>query len=262
MKATVNNVMIHYEISGKAENPVVMLSHSLGCSSIMWVPQLAILGTSHRVLCFDTRGHGSSDAPSGPYSLEQLGEDAVGLLDTLGIDQVHFVGLSMGGMIGQSVALNHPERLLSLTLCDTTAFIPQDALPIWRDRIQTVRSKGLKAVVNETMERWFTPPYLRRNPPEVKIIRDQFVATPVEGYIGCSEAIMKLDYLERLTEIRVPVQIMVGEEDPGTPVTAAEAMHERISGSELMVIPSAAHLSNIEQAETFNGALTAFLERR
>jgi 3-oxoadipate enol-lactonase len=262
MKANVNNVMTHYEISGKEQRPVVMLSHSLGCSSIMWVPQLAVLGTTFRMLCFDTRGHGESDAPPGPYSLEQLGEDAVGLLDALNIDRVHFVGLSMGGMIGQSVALNHSKRLLSLTLCDTTAFIPPDAQAVWQDRIQTVRDMGLKAVVDETMARWFTPPYLHWNPPEVKVIHDQFVKTDVAGYIGCSQAIMKLDYLERLPEISIPVQIMVGEEDPGTPVAAAEAMHERIAGSKLVVIPSAAHLSNIEQAQIFNRELMAFLKKQ
>ena len=262
MRVEANGIKINYEISGKKGAPPVMLSHSLGSSLDMWDPQLAVLEPHYQVLRYDTRGHGGSDAPSGAYTLEMLGEDAHGLLDALGMDKVHFVGLSMGGMIGQCLALNHADRLENLVLCDTAALLPEEAQPLWQERIQLAREKGLEALVNETLERWFTPDFLGQNPPEVKPIRQQFLATPIDGYTGCSEAIRGLNYLERLTEIKIRTLIMVGEEDPGTPVAAAEAMQQRIAGSALVVIPSAAHLSNVERAQAFNTTLLSFLQQR
>jgi 3-oxoadipate enol-lactonase len=213
------------------------------------------------VLRFDTRGHGNSDAPAGAYTLEQLSADAVGLLEALNIETVHFVGLSMGGMIGQCLALDYSERLMSLALCDTAAIMPEETQPIWQQRIDAAGESGMAGQVNETLERWFRPEYLQLNPPEVEMIRQQILATPPAGYIGCCEAIRRLQYLERLEQIKLPTLIMVGEEDPGTPVAASEAMHARISGSKLVILPEARHLSNIEQAEAFNTALMEFLTR-
>ena len=262
MRVQAGDIQINYEISGNENGPVVMMSHSLGSSSIMWEPQLSVLEGGYRLVRFDTRGHGHSDAPKGAYTLDQLAGDALSILDTLGIDKVHFVGLSMGGMIGQCLALSHADRLISLALCDTAGIIPDEAQPIWQERIDTTRKSGMAAGVDETMERWFTEPYLSQAPPAVDIIRTQFLNTPVDGFIGCSEAIRRLNYLDQLASIQLPVLIIVGEDDPGTPVTAAEAMHARIESSELVVIPSAAHLSNIEQADAFNEALVSFLDRQ
>ncbi|MGD8226791.1 MAG: 3-oxoadipate enol-lactonase [Desulfobacteraceae bacterium] len=262
MQIEANGIKMNYELSGKMGAPHVMLSHSLGSSLVMWDPQLAVLEPHYQVLRYDTRGHGGSDAPSGAYTLEMLGRDALGLIDALGIDKLHFIGLSMGGMIGQYLALNHANRLESLVLCDTAAILPKEAQPIWKQRIQLAREKGLEALVDETLERWFTPSFLAQSPPEVQSIHQQFLATPMTGYMGCSEAIRGLNYLERLSEIKIPTLIMVGEEDPGTPVAAAEAMHQRIAGSTLVVLPSAAHLSNVEQTATFNTALLSFLQQR
>ncbi len=257
-----NGIKMNYELSGKEGAPVVMLSHSLGSSLIMWNLQLEVLEPHYQLLRYDTRGHGESEAPPGAYTFDMLGDDALGLLDALGIEKVHFVGLSMGGMIGQCLALNHPERLENLVLCDTAALLPEEAQPIWQERIEMAREKGMEALVGETLERWFTPSFLRQNPPEVERIRQQFLSTPVDGYMGCSEAIRGLNYLERLSEIKIPTLIMVGEEDPGTPVAAAELMQHRIAGSALVVLPSAAHLSNVEQAAAFNRALISFLQQR
>lgn len=256
----VNGIHINYELSGPQDGPVVVLSHSLGSSLIMWEPQVKPLEARFRVLRYDTRGHGQSDAPAGAYTLEQLMEDAVGLLDRLGIDIVHWVGLSMGGMIGLCLALNHPGRLRTLALCDTAAVIPEEAQPMWQERIDAARGKGLEALVDATMERWFTSSFLAQNPHQVESIRRQFLATPVAGYIGCSEAIRRLNLLDRLPEIQIPTLIMVGEDDPGTPVSASRAMHGRIPNSELIVLPDAAHFSNVEQADAFNQALLDFLE--
>lgn len=261
MEIKANGIQVSYEVSGKKDGPVVMLSHSLGSGLVMWHPQMKALDPHFRVLRYDTRGHGKSEVSEGPYTLELLVEDAVGILDALGIDRVHFVGLSMGGMVGQGLALNHPNRLHSLVLCDTSSIVPKEGQPAIQERIDTARNRGMEALVDVTFERWFTPSFLSKNPPSLKIIRKQFLATPVEGYIGCSEALRRLNYRDRLSEIKLPALIMVGEEDPGTPVAASQAIHERIQGSELVIIPAARHLSNVEQPGIFNENLVGSLRR-
>jgi 3-oxoadipate enol-lactonase len=259
MRIHANRLDINYELSGRDGAPVVMLSHSLASSMLMWSPQLGALEPHFRILRYDMRGHGGSEAPEGAYTLEMLAEDAVGLLDALGIDAVHFVGLSIGGMIGQALALNHASRLKRLVLCDTSAIMPNEAKPILQQRIAAARQNGMAEQVDGTLERWFTPEYLKANPPEVEMIRQQIQSTSLAGYIGCSEALRGLNYLERLPEITLSTLVIVGEEDPGTPVAAAEAIHERIAGSKLVILPSARHLCNIEQAEAFNKVLMKFL---
>jgi 3-oxoadipate enol-lactonase len=259
MNINANGINLNYELSGKEGAPVVMLSHSLSSSMVMWHPQLDLIASHFKVLRYDMRGHGGSEAPQGAYTLELLAEDAVALLDALGIDTVHVVGLSIGGMIGQGLALNHGGRLKSLVLCDTSAIMPDEAQPILQGRIAAAREEGMPGQVDDTLDRWFTPGYLKGNPPEVEMIRKQVLATPLAGYIGCSQALGGLNYLDRLSEIKLPTLIIVGEEDPGTPVAASEAMQERIDGSKLVVLSAARHLSNIEQSGAFNAALMDFL---
>ena len=196
MRIKANAIEINYELSGKKAAPVVVLSHSLASSLVMWNPQMDALNPHFQVLRYDMRGHGHSDVTPGPYTLELLGKDVIGLLDALNIDQVHFVGLSIGGMIGQGLALNHTHRLKSLILCDTASIIPQEAQPIWQERIHQALSKGMEAQVDETMERWFTPSFRKQGSPMLEIIRNQILATSVLGYMGCAEAIRKLHYLE------------------------------------------------------------------
>ena len=259
MVITANGLKMNYEISGKEGAPTIVLSHSLGSSLVMWGPQMESLRTHFRVLRYDTRGHGGTENPAGPYNLEMLGEDAIALLDALKIQRVHFVGLSMGGMIGQYLGLSHPTRLRSLVLCSTAAALPPEAQPLWDERIETARTKGLQALVDATLERWFTSAYLQKNPPMLGIIRRQFLETPPEGFIGCCEAIRRLNYLSRLPEINTPSSILVGEEDPGTPVSASQAIQEKIPGSKLVILSAAKHLANIEKAEAFNSTLMSFL---
>jgi 3-oxoadipate enol-lactonase len=255
-----NGIQTNYELSGKKKTSMVILSHSLGCSLSMWDPQMDALIPYFQVLRYDIRGHGRSDAPPGPYTPELLAKDVIALLDVLAIDKVHWVGLSMGGMIGQAVALNHPDRLKSLVLCDTTAVIPPEAQPLWQERINAVREKGIESQLEPTMERYFTPSFLKSNPPILGAIRKQFQATPVEGYLGCVEAIRRLNFLDRLSKIKIPTLIMVGEHDPGTPVSASQAIHEKISDSKLVIVPSARHLPNVEQPDAFNTNLLTFLK--
>jgi len=259
LKVHANNIQMNHELTGNKDAAVVMLSHALGSGISMWDPQMEVLGSRYRVLRYDTRGHGGTDAPANAYTMELLGDDAVRLMDALDIEKVHWVGLSMGGMVGQSIALNHSDRLLSLALCDTAAIVPEEAQTLWQERIEAVRAQGMQALVESTLERWFTPGYRSGDHPEVELIRRVFLATPVAGFVGCSEAIRKLAYLDRLSEITTPTLIVVGEDDPGTPVAASEAMHKRIPDSRLVVLPSAAHLSNIEQARAFNQTLMDFL---
>ena len=259
MLIKVNGIQMNYELSGQENGQVVMLSHSLGSSLVMWNPQIESLEPRFRVLRYDTRGHGGSEAAQGPYALEMLGQDAISLMDALKLDKVHWVGLSMGGMIGQFIALNHPDRLWSLILCDTAALTPKESQPMIQERIDTVRGKGMAPLLEPTMERWFTPSFLCLNSQMLSLIRKQFLGTPVAGYIGCTEAIRKLNYLDRLSEIEIPTLIMVGEDDPGTPVSASKAMHERILESKLAILSSARHLSNVEQPQAFNETLVSFL---
>jgi 3-oxoadipate enol-lactonase len=260
MRIKSNGIQINYELSGKKGAPIVVLSHSLSSSLLMWNPQMDVLNPHFQVLRYDMRGHGKSNAPSGAYTLELLGEDVIGLLDALKMDRVHFVGLSLGGMIGQYLTLNHPHRLKSLALCDTSAIAPADAQPLWQERIEKARKQGMESLLEETMERWFTPSFLKQNPPMLALIRQEFLATPVSGYIGCIEAIRRLNYLDQLSRIKIPTLIIVGEDDPGTPVSASEAIHDRISSSKLVILPSARHLSNIEQKDAFNTVLLPFLK--
>jgi 3-oxoadipate enol-lactonase len=254
-----NGIQISYELSEEKDAPVVVLSHSLGSSMLMWQPQFEVLKSHFRVLRYDMRGHGKSEATEGAYTFEQLAADVIGLLDALKLESVHFVGLSIGGMIGQCLALNYADRLRTLSLCDTAAIIAKDALPLFEERIRRARDQGMEALVKETLERWFTQSYLKQNSPEVERIRNQILATSLAGFVGCSRAILGLNYIERLSEIDLPTLIIVGEDDPGTPVTASQAIHQRIQNSKLVVLPSAAHLSNIEQADAFNSALLEFL---
>ena len=260
MLINANGIQINYELSGKEDAPVVVLSHSLGCSMVMWNPQLEVLEPHFRVLRCDMRGHGDSEATEGNYTLDLLAADVIGLLDALSVNRVHFVGLSIGGMIGQCLAIHYPDRFKSLTLCDTSPVIPDEAKPLFQERMDLARKEGMQALVEGTLERWFTPPYRAQNPPAIDLIRNQFLATSVTGFNACSAAIMELNYLDRLAEIKLPTLIIVGEDDPGTPVEASETIHKLIQGSTLVVLPSAAHLSNIEQSGAFNSHLLSFLQ--
>jgi len=259
VRITANGLRINWQLTGPENAPVVVLSHSLGSSGIMWDWQVPMFVERFRVLRYDTRGHGGTDAPAGPYHLDSLGDDAIGLLDALDIQRVHWVGLSMGGMIGQNLALRHPQRLDSLVLCDTTSEVPPEARATWDERIATAEMHGLEPLCAGTMERWFTPAFLERNPEEVQVIRQQFLQTPTSGYVGCCQAICELDYTDRLSSIALPVQIIVGAQDPSAPPSVSEMMQERISGAALTVIDDAAHLSNVEQPRAFNNAAMRFL---
>jgi 3-oxoadipate enol-lactonase len=260
VRVLANDLHTNCQFSGPEQAPLVVLSHSLASSGIMWEQQMPALVDGFRVLRYDIRGHGGSDAPAGPYSLDSLGDDVIAMLDALDVERVHWVGISMGGMIGQNLALRHPRRLASLVLCDTTSRIPEQARPMWDERIAIAEKSGMKPLCDGTMERWFTPPFLADNGPDLHTIREQFLSTPTSGYVGCCQAIRDLDYTDRLSEITLPVQLIVGADDPTTPPEASRVIQREIDGAALTLIDNASHLCNVEQPAAFNGALLEFLE--
>ena len=258
MRIDANGISVHYSIEGPENGPVVVLSHSLAANLAMWDWQMPVLG-DYRVVRYDTRGHGGTDAPAGEYTLETLADDLFGLLDALNLKAVHYIGLSMGGMIGQTAALKDQGRFLSLGLCDTSSVVPLAGKDAWTERIGVARAQGMEAVMPSTIERWFSPEYQQDASSEVDKIREMIQSTPVDGFCGCCHAIMGLNLTDRLQAITVPTLLVVGEDDPGTPVAAHEVIQQKIAGSKLVVIPGARHFSNVEQQGAFNAAITAFL---
>lgn len=259
MKISANGIDINYTIEG--EGPWLTMSHSLACNLHMWDEEARRLSQRYKVLRYDTRGHGKSGAPAGAYTLELLADDLHALLQALGVQSTHFVGLSMGGMIGQAYALKYPGMFRSLALCDTTSSYPAAAAGMWAERIKTVESLGMEAVVESTLARWFTEPYRKAHPETVEKVAAMIRSTPATGFVGCSHAIRQINFTARLAQIRCPALVIVGKDDPGTPVAMAEEIHQALPNSQLVVIPSAAHLSNLEQPDAFNQALSGFLDQ-
>ncbi len=257
MKIKTNGVEINCVIEG--EGPWLTMAHSLACNLSMWDPQMQALLKNYKVLRFDTRGHGASSAPEGAYTLEQMADDMHGLFAELGIRHTHFSGLSMGGMIGETYALKYPGVFQSMVLADTTSRRPPNAGQMWGERVRMAREKGMDALVEGTLGRWFTEPWRKANPEVMARIGNDIRNTPVAGFAGCCDAIAKIDVLDRLGEIDCPALVIVGEDDHGTPPEMARQIHARLRGSELLIIPSAAHLSNVEQPAIFNKALAEFL---
>jgi len=259
MKLKAHGIEINYEIQG--EGPVVTFGHALGTNLALWDEQARVLQGRYRVLRFDTRGHGQSSAPAGAYTLDLLADDLKGLLDGLGITQTHYAGISMGGMIGQTFALKYPAMVQSLVLCDTTSRYPADAAPVWQERIRTVEAKGMGGIMEGMLERWFTAPFRKRSPALMDRVRAMLRATNPQGYIGCCHALPKINVTDRLKELHGPALIIVGEEDPGTPLEMAREIHRALPSAELVVLRSASHLSNLEQPGEFNRVLLGFLDK-
>ena len=261
MKVHANGIDIHYEIAGNG--PVVMFAHSLGSDLSIWEAQKSALAGRHTVLTYDIRGHGGTgygnEATPGAYDFDLLAADAIALLDALKIDKASFVGISLGGMIGQAVALAAPRRIEKLVLADTTCRYPPEVQATWPARIRQVETGGLEALVAPTLERWFTPPYRAAHPEVMARIGKLIRSTPVAGYAGGCHAIATLDFTERLAALRMPAMVVVGDQDAGIPLPLAQALADAIPGARLEVVAGAAHLCNIEQADAFNRLLLDFL---
>jgi 3-oxoadipate enol-lactonase len=254
-----NGIRIAYRLDGPENAPVVLFSNSLMSNFSMWDPQLAAVSAKYRVLRYDQRGHGATETTPGPYTIELLTEDAFALTEALGIERVHFVGLSMGGFSGQMMATRHPGKLRSLVLSDTACVMPPESL--WNERIQIAETQGIAALAQGTLERWFTAPFHQTGKSELEKVRAMILGTKAEGYIACAKAIRDMRLCDDLPKIKTPTLVLVGESDPACPVAAAQVLHKGIAGSEYVVLKSAAHLPNIEQSAAFNKAVLAFLDR-
>ena len=255
-----NGYSLHYEISG--DGPWLTLSHALAADHKMWDAQVTALSGQFRILRYDLRGHGLSSVPPSPWTFADLVNDVLALWDHLGIERSHFVGLSLGGMIGQYLALAAPERIDRLVLCSTSSgkgANPEAVAKLWEQRIAQVEAGGMASVVEATLNRWFTEPYHLDFPAEVARIGGLIAATPVAGYAACGRLIANLDTTDRLPKITLPTMVLAGDEDVGTTPAMAEAIAAAIPGSRFEVLPQASHLINIEQEELFNALLSAFL---
>lgn len=255
----VNGVALHCELTGPAGAPVVAFSNSLGTTLEMWDALVPALRGRYRVLRYDTRGHGRSPTRDEPAEIWDLAGDLAGLFDALGIARAHVVGLSLGGMTGQALASRHPERVVSLTLMATAAFMPSEAT--WNERAALVRAEGTAAIVDATMGRWFTAGYPERAPEQVSPIRERFVAIDRAGYAVCCGAIGRMDLRPHIGAIAAPTLVIAGRDDPATPVAMAEEIRSLVPDAELLVLPRAAHLLAVERADAVAPHLLAFLDR-
>jgi len=251
-----NGLHIHYSLSGGASAPVVILSNSLGTNFTMWDLQAPALEKRFRLLRYDTRGHGRTAVPPGPYTIDQLGRDVLALLDALKIDRVHFCGLSMGGMIGMWLGVHAPQRVHRLVLCSTA---PKIGTPeTWNPRIEAIRKSGMNAVASAVIERWLTPEFRARAPEASTALLGLLQIASPAGYTACCEAIRDADLREAVAAIRAPVQVIMGARDPATPPADGRALAARIPGAQYAELDGS-HLCNIESPERFNETLVGFL---
>jgi 3-oxoadipate enol-lactonase / 4-carboxymuconolactone decarboxylase len=255
--ATVDNTRLFYRLEGTPGKPVLVLSHSIGCDHGMWAPQAADLLPHFQVLRYDTRGHGASDAPKGEYSIELLGRDVLALLDSLGVGNFAFCGLSMGGAIGQWLAINVPQRITHLILANTSPYFHPRSN--WEERIHMVNNGGIAAIVDTAMKRFFSAEALAQDDQYANSIRSVVLGTNPVGYLGCCAALRDVDHRELLPRIKTPTLVIVGDRDVSTPWEGrGEILAQNISGALVVRLP-AAHLSNLAKPRSFTMALLEFL---
>jgi len=257
MITTDDGCPIYVEVTGREGAPALMLSNSLGTNLHMWDDQADEWAKHFRLIRYDRRGHGKSGVPKGPYSMERFGRDVLAILDALKIKKTNWCGLSMGGMVGQWLGANAPDRVEKLILSNTN-FHYADKGP-WNDRIKFVREKGLAALVDPNMERWFTAGFRARAPQAIARMKEMFLATDLAGYIASSEAVRDMDFTASNPRISAPVLVIVGKQDPATPPAAGEAIVKQIKGAKLVGL-DAAHISNIEQPQLYTETVLNFLK--
>jgi 3-oxoadipate enol-lactonase len=255
--ATLNTVRLHYRIDGAEHLPWLLLCNSLGTDLLMWDAQIDALSAHFRVLRYDRRGHGESSAPPSPYTIDDLGRDVLGLLDALEIPKTHFCGLSIGGLVGQWLALNATERIERLVLCSTAAKIGTEEG--WRPRIAQVRDHGLESIADATVLRWFTPAFVEREPAVIEAIRTGLLHTSKDAYIGCCEALIHADFRADLGHIRMPLLAIAGNDDPVTTPDDLRHIADQVGNGRYAEV-AGRHICNIESAAEFNAALTTFLK--
>jgi 3-oxoadipate enol-lactonase len=253
---------LYYDLVGSENAPLVCITHSLASDGGSWAEQVpALLQAGFRVLRLDMRGHGGSDPVEGAYTMKQLAGDVANVLDALGLARVHYIGLSIGGMIGQAFALDHREKLISALWCDTLPASPPGAGEVWAPRIKAVReSNSLAPIAEASMDRYLSPAFQAKNPGRWKQLRDTVVGTTPAGYLGCSAAILDFDFVARLPSLRLPVLVVCGEHDAGTPASENRRLAGLVPGARYEEIAGMRHFPNVEAPDTFNRIMLGWLD--
>lgn len=255
----VNGGRLHYRFDGPEGAPVLMFSNSLGTNLHMWDAQVPELTREFRVLRYDSRGHGHSTATPGPYALQGLGQDVIGLLDALHIEHVFFCGLSLGGVIAQWLGINARSRLNAIVISNSAAKI--GSVDFWNQRIQKLREGGIAPVAAAQVLRWFTEKYVTAQPEVIEKMKQMFVATPLDGYIATCEALRDFDLRGSINHIQTPTLVLAGTHDPVTTLADAKFMAVGIPGAQYAEL-NASHLSNIEDSAAFTAAVLEFFSHQ
>ena len=260
MRIKANGITFNYQIDGPEGAPWLAFSNSLATDLSMWDEQAAELKKSFRVLRYDHRGHGGTEATDGRYSFDLLVADVVALFDALSIKRAHFIGISMGGMTGLALAQQHPDRVDRLVPCDCGPASSPASAQQWEERIAIAQKQGMEPLVEATARRWFPPEFVEANPAVFKRACDMIRNTPVKGFIGCAGALANYDLRPGLPGIKAPTLLIVGTKDAALP--GIKAINAAIPGSKLVELEGAGHLSNLEQPPAFTRALQDFLSDR
>lgn len=254
-----NGVSLNTRVDGRQDAPWVVLSNSLGADLAMWDGQVDMLARKYRVLRYDQRGHGASDAPEGPYSFDTLVADVIALMDHYGIAKADWLGLSMGAMTGMGLAIHHPDRFGRMVLADARAEATDAYKAMWDQRIAAIEAGGVEAVAEGSLGLWFTEDWRAANPEATASARAMIVSTKPEGYISSCSALRELDYFKDLGKVTLPVLYICGGEDKGAPTEVMQEMAKATPGSKYVEIPRAGHVANINQPEAFNAAVAEYL---
>jgi 3-oxoadipate enol-lactonase len=258
MRIKANGINFNYTVDGPEGAPWVVFSNSLATTAAMWDEQAAALKGGYRVLRYDQRGHGATDAPAGRYAFDTLVADAAALMDAVGISRAHFAGLSMGGATALGLAQQHPDKVSGIIVCDSGCMSTPAASQQWEERIVVAQQKGMEALVDSTMSRWFPAETLAKNPAHLDKVRGMIRTTPVSGFIGCAAALADHNYNAKVASVTCPVLFICGEKDGATPA-AMQDMQKRLPGSRYVEMPGAGHISNMDRPAEFNKAVAEFL---
>jgi len=258
MKIKANGITFNYDVTGIDGAPWLIFSNSLATNLHMWDQQAVDLKNSFRILRYDQRGHGQTEAPAGRYTFELLVADVIALMDALGVARAHWCGVSMGCATGMGLVQKHSGRFDRMVLCDNPGRSSPETHRQWEERIAVAQKDGMAALLESTMQRWFPPETLKANPPHMDIIRRMILATPVNGFIGCSAALGDHDFRPLMPQVKNPVLYMTGEKD-GHNAAAMKVMQQELPGSQYIVLPGAGHISNMDQPALFTKSLREFL---